>query len=143
MSEFLDPNRKIEIHGETIPHWQQDGGIQFVTFRLKDAMPDSKIRQWKEERAAWISTHPKPWSEEDMKEYDRLFTWQIENWLDEGAGSCILSHPANRAHIETTLMNDQGTRADHHAFVIMPNHVHLLFTQHEKLEKLGRASFFL
>ena len=33
-------------------------------------------------------------------------------------------------------MHDQNTRAVHHAWVIMPNHVHLIFTAHSRLEWL-------
>ncbi len=36
-------------------------------------------------------------------------------------------------------MHDHGTRAEHHAWVIMPNHVHLIFTAHEKLEILMKS----
>jgi REP element-mobilizing transposase RayT len=33
-------------------------------------------------------------------------------------------------------MRDQGTRVHHHAWVIMPNHLHLLFTGLTNLENL-------
>ncbi|RYD18573.1 MAG: hypothetical protein EOP88_22115 [Verrucomicrobiaceae bacterium] len=33
-------------------------------------------------------------------------------------------------------MHDHGARADHHAWVIMPNHVHLLFTARHPIELL-------
>ena len=36
-------------------------------------------------------------------------------------------------------MKFQGDRVEHQAWVIMPNHVHLLFTPHAPLEKLVQA----
>ncbi len=69
MSEFLDPFEEIHKHGEDLPHWQQSESMQFVTFRLGDAMPRTKLRQWKEEYDIWQTHHPKPWSPEEEKEY--------------------------------------------------------------------------
>ncbi len=139
MNEFLDPSEEIQKHGAKLPHWQQSESMQFVTFRLGDAMPANKIRQWKEERAIWVAHHPEPRSPQDETEYHRRFTTILEHWLDEGSGSCLLKKPENRRILEQTLMHDQATRADHHAWVIMPNHVHLIFTAHARLEQLMKS----
>lgn len=136
MAEFYHPERETLKHGETLPHWQQGEVMQFVTFRLADSMPASKLRIWKEELAAWKQQNPEPWTEKQTKEYHTRFTWKLEHWLDEGHGACILNQPPIRTHLEETLMHDQGTRADHHSWVIMPNHVHLLFTPKHPLDKL-------
>jgi len=45
-----------------------------------------------------------------------------------------MRNPEIRKMIEDTLMRDQGTRVHHHAWVIMPNHLHLLFTAQTNLE---------
>ncbi len=139
MSEFLDPSEEIRKHGTKLPHWQQAESMQFVTFRLGDAMPANKIRQWKEERSIWLGLHPEPRSLRDETEYHRRFTSRLEHWLDEGSGSCLLKNPGNRQILEETLMHDQATRAVHHAWVIMPNHVHLIFTAHARLEQLMKS----
>ncbi len=139
MSEFLHPDKEIAEHGSKLPHWQQDEVIQFVTFRLADSLPQTKLRKWKEERDIWLNLHPKPWSPDKEKEYHQRFTRAFENWLDEGEGSCVFRHPANRLLLEQTLMHDQGTAADHHAWVIMPNHVHLLFTAIAPLDQLMKS----
>lgn len=137
--EFLDPFAEIARHGLRLPHWQQSEAMQFVTFRLGDAMPQDKLRQWRGERAIWQCHHPPPWTLEEQREYHRRFTWTLEQWLDRGAGSCLFKDPAARQIIEDTLMHDHGTRAVHHAWVIMPNHVHLLFTPRERIEVLIKA----
>jgi hypothetical protein len=128
MSEFLDPSEDILKHGFILPHWQQPDAMQFVTFRLGDAMPASKLRQWQEELVIWKIHHPKPWSLEVTRDYQKRFIWRLEHWLDEGAGCCLLAEEAARRPLAETLMHDHGTRAEHHAWVIMANHVHLLFT---------------
>lgn len=139
MSEFLDPSEEIQKHGAILPHWQQADAMQFVTFRLGDAMPADRLRGWKEEFLIWKTHHPKPWSPAVERDYQRRFVWKLERWLDEGAGSCLLAREELRQHLVETLMHDHGTRAEHQAWVIMPNHVHLLFTAHHPLEKLMQS----
>jgi putative transposase len=139
MPEFFNPSGEIFKHGESLPHWQQGEAMQFVTFRLADAMPQTKLRQWREERETWIHHHPKPWDNKSEAEYHRLFTWKIEDWLDQGAGSCIFKKVECRQVLEDALMHDHLSKATHHAWVIMPNHVHLLFTPNAAIEKLMQS----
>ncbi|MCX6879971.1 MAG: transposase [Verrucomicrobia bacterium] len=139
MSDFLNDSEEILKHGSKLPHWQQGEVMRFVTFRLGDAMPATKLRIWEEERAAWHSHHPKPWTDEHQREYHQRFTRTLETWLDEGTGSCLLREPADRRIIEEILMRYQGVRVEHHAWVIMPNHLHLLFTPQAPLEALLKA----
>ncbi|WP_367872712.1 transposase [Luteolibacter sp. Populi] len=139
MSDFLDGADEIQKHGRDLPHWQQGEVMQFVTFRLGDSMPESKIRKWKEERLFFLNRYPKPWSAEQEADYHKRFTWKLEGWLDEGAGSCLLQNPANRQILSDILMRFQSERVDHQAWVIMPNHVHLLFTPAVPLETLIKA----
>ena len=136
MSEFYNPEKETAKHGDTLPHWQQGEVIQFVTFRLADSMPQAKLRQWRDSVLAWKQANPEPWTDQQTKEYHRRFTWKLEHWLDQGHGSCIFADPVVRMKIEQTLMHDEGTRAYHHAWVIMPNHVHLLFTPLAPLPKI-------
>jgi len=136
MADFLNESGEILKHGTILPHWQQGEVMQFVTFRLGDAMPATKLRLWKEELATWLAVHPKPWTPEKEEEYHQRFTWKLEGWLDEGAGSCLLSDPAYREIVGEVLMCFQGERVEHHAWVIMPNHLHLVFTPMIPIETL-------
>ena len=137
--DFLNPDGHIQKHGDKLPHWQQGEVMQFVTFRLGDALPKSKIDQWKEQRRRWLLTYPKPWDPETGREYHRRFTRKIEFWLDQGEGSCLLKVPTTRSHLSESLMRFQGEKVDQHAWVIMPNHVHLLFKPVAPLPKLIEA----
>lgn len=136
---FLDGSKEIERHGDKLPHWQQGEVMQFVTFRLADAMPKVKLKIWAEERKIWLGLHPEPWTEEVEKEYHQRFTKKLEEWLDAGEGSCLLREPLCREVLVETLMKDHGMRVRHQAWVIMPNHVHLLFSPMWPLEKLMKT----
>jgi hypothetical protein len=139
MGEFYNPEGITAKHGAKLPHWQQSEVMQFVTIRLGDAMPQGKLKQWKDEEQIWRQHHPEPWTEEVHRVYHRRFTQQLENWLDAGAGACWFADAEVRRILEETLMHDQGTRVVHHAWVIMPNHAHLIFTPHMALDALMKS----
>lgn len=126
--KFLDPLQEIERHRNLLPHWQQDGATFFVTFRLGDSLPTDKLAAWRDARDAWLRQHPKPWTEEVERAYSRGFTRQIEEWLDQGAGSCVLRDPRAARIIGDALNHFEGQRCRNHAWVVMPNHVHALFS---------------
>lgn len=136
---FLDSEEEVQKHGEKLPHWQQGEVMQFVTFRLKDAMPKSKLSEWKEERETWLSRHPKPWDDVTEGKFHERFTRQLERWLDQGHGSCLLRDEHCRLVLSECLMRFQGERVVHESWVIMPNHVHLLFVPKSPLEDLLKA----
>lgn len=139
MADFLNAADEIEKHGAQLPHRQQGEVMQFVTFRLGDSIPAIKLTDWREQRAIWLNFHPKPWSQEMENEYHQRFTKQMESWLDEGVGSCLFKYLENRRIMEEVLLRFQGDRVEYHAWVIMPNHVHLLFTPRDTLESLIKA----
>jgi type I restriction enzyme R subunit len=137
--DYLDPYREIQKHSDNLPHWQQEDVLQFVTFRLGDALPIERVRYWKEQRRIWLLNFPKPWDAATESEYHRRFTWKIESWLDKGSGSCLLEDSGSREILSKVLMRFHGQRVEHLAWVIMPNHVHLLFKPHVPIENLIQA----
>ncbi len=138
MPDFLNDHGEIQKHGASgnLPHWQQGEVMQFITFRLGDAMPQSKLREWKRARDLWLENHPLPHGPDLQQDARRLFSKLLETYLDQGLGSCLFKDPAAREMLAETLMRDQGKRVVHQAWVIMPNHVHLLFTPDYPLQKL-------
>ncbi len=126
-TSYFDPRRSITKHERHLPHWQQGDVPCFVTWRLADALPQAKLRLWRYEREAWIVAHPKPWDEPTEDTFHRRFSDKIDQWLDQGMGSCALRNPqASRSTAETLLhFNQQRYRMI--ALVVMPNHVHTLF----------------
>ena len=121
-------NPEVDIQKTTrrLPHWTQDGATYWVTFRLADALPQHKLRVWKEERDIWQQHNPEPWNEKQGREYDERFGQRLEEWLDAGSGECSLRRPDVRTIVETCLLHFDGQHYDLPAWVIMPNHVHLL-----------------
>jgi putative transposase len=112
-----------------LPHWQQNGGTYFVTFRLADALPSKLLDGWHHEREVWLRLHPAPWSAEIERDYHNRFSAKIEHWLDAGYGSCILRQPDCASIVDETLVHFDGERVRRISSVIMPNHVHVLFVQ--------------
>lgn len=122
--KFLNGFAEIGKHRNLLPHWQQAQVACFVTFRLGDSIPSDLLSQWRKDRDAWLLEHPKPWSSETEKSYHLKFSSRIDRWMDEGHGSCVLADSFNA---ETLRMKD-GADYQLHSWVIMPNHVHVLFS---------------
>jgi len=51
----------------------------------------------------------------------------FEGWLDAGYGSCLFADAANRLVVEDAIRYYDGKRYSLYAYVVMPNHVHVLF----------------
>jgi len=99
-----------------VPHRDEPGLVQFVTFRLADAFPEELRGEW----------------ETLLKiEDDRKRRVELEAYLDRGRGECHLRQPDIAALVEGALRFFHGERYDLRAWVVMPNHVHLLFQVQE------------
>jgi REP element-mobilizing transposase RayT len=128
--KFYNPFEDVRITWNYLPHWQQAGATYFITYRLADAIPAPLMKRWKQEREAWMSLHPEPWTVELEDEYHRRFSSRIERWLDAGHGSCLLRDPRARRIVEESLCRFESERYHNFSWVIMPNHLHLLTTLH-------------
>jgi acyl-CoA synthetase (AMP-forming)/AMP-acid ligase II len=60
--------------------------------------------------------------DDDSEEYRR----RVEEYLDQGMGECLLRDPVAADILKTTIIAENGKSCDLKAWVIMPNHVHLL-----------------
>ena len=125
---FFCPYADITFLKNRLPHWEQMGATYFVTFRLADSVPLELRERWIRERNDWLKRNPPPRTGEQEAEYHRLFSNQIEEWLDAGMGGCALRAAGAAALVSAALMHFEGTRCHQIAFVIMPNHAHALFT---------------
>lgn len=127
----FDPNAETRKTRRNLPHWEQDGCLYFVTFRLADSLAREQLDAWVEERKIWFAHHPQPWDNDTWKEYDRRFAKVIDGWLDAGAGACLLGRPSLRRIVSDALGYFDGERYDLDAYVVMPNHVHALVAPRE------------
>ena len=95
-----------------LPHRDESGLTQFVTFRLADSFPEALRSEW----------------EHLLKiEDDRERRAELEAYLDKGRGECYLRWPEIGELVEDAVRFFHGERYDLCAWVVMPNHVHALF----------------
>jgi predicted solute-binding protein/REP element-mobilizing transposase RayT len=122
----FDTRADIYRTRRNLPHWEQQGATYFVTFRLADAVPAQLAKQWRDELETWRKFHPEPWDSAVVAEYRRRFLQPREDWLDQGHGSCLLRDQRAAEVVAQALrfFDDQRYYLD--AFVVMPNHVHVL-----------------
>jgi hypothetical protein len=115
----------IERREHRLPHWQQDDVACFITWRLADSLPTGILHQWRREREAWLEQHPQPWSDETQSEYHARFSEEFDRWLDRGSGSvCYANLLSASGGFGASSFRWRPLRMD--AFVVMPNHVHVL-----------------
>ena len=94
-----------------LPHRDEPGLVQFITLRLTDSFPESLRDEW--EHLFEI-------------EDDRERRTQLERYLDKGRGECFLRRKDVAKVVEDAFRYLDGRRYHLRAWVIMPNHVHLL-----------------
>jgi putative DNA methylase len=102
-----------------LPHFDMEGLTQTMTFRLVDSMPQTLLDLWRDELRHLLK-----------KEFDLERRKRIDAYLDQGYGNCHLRDDRLAAIVQNALLNFDGQRYALHAWVIMPNHVHTLFTPH-------------
>ena len=124
---FFDPRDEVEVMVNRLPHWQQAGGIIFLTFRLADSLPAELLRPWQSQRKVWLKQYPPPHTPDKELEYHRLFTVTMEQALDAGHGSCVLRNRRVAEQVAGTFHFYESRRSELFSLVVMPNHVHALF----------------
>ena len=110
-----------------LPHWSKANTASFVTFRLCDSLPQEKLNALIAEREIWLANHPQPWDDATTREYFETFDGTVQHWLDKGYGSCLLRDERCRKVVGDALQHFNGERYALYAYVVMPNHVHVLF----------------
>ena len=98
-----------------LPHFDADR-FQFVTFRLADSLPQSILKKFEKELIHNKLDHF----------YDREFQMKVEEYLDNGVGDCHLLQPKIAEILVNSLRMFAGKRYILAAWVVMPNHGHIL-----------------
>ena len=97
-----------------LPHFDAGEVFQSITFRLHDSMPQELLVKWREELAR------------ESDEIEDALRCRIEAYLDQGYGGCRLADDRIAALVQNALLHFDGERYRLSAWVLMPNHVHLL-----------------
>jgi Transposase IS200 like len=94
-----------------LPHFDAPNVTQMVTYMLADSFPVSRRREWEPmlREADFAVKHKK-----------------LQEWLDRGHGECWLRQQAIATIVETVLFEGTGKDFQLEAWVIMPNHVHIV-----------------
>jgi REP element-mobilizing transposase RayT len=95
-----------------LPHRDAPDLTQFVTFRLCDSFPVERRHEWE----ALLQI------EDDRKRRE-----QLEGYLDRGLGACYLRRDDIAQIVQDAFCLFHTIRYELEAWVIMPNHVHVLF----------------
>ena len=127
MPDFFNPEEEVTKRQHKLPHWQQGDVWIFLTYRLADSLPEAILTKWRGDRDQWLQHHPKPWDDATEDEYHERFSQTIDQWLDQGHGSCLLRDPENSRIVAEAFEHFDGDRYQLASYVVMPNHVHLLF----------------
>lgn len=126
-SPFLEKYGVIKTKiKDPLPHWQQDGKLQFITFRLSDSLPASVRQTLTLMREDFIKNHPEPLNTQEMNQLRRIISKKHEELLDNGYGACILRLKEIRKCVDHIIHYFDNKYYIIFCYVIMPNHVHLL-----------------
>ena len=106
-----------------LPHFDGSQITQFVTFRLRDSLPQQLLETWRTELKKEVDV-----------DIEAMLRRRIEIYLDHGYGQCYLKNPDVADVVQRSLLFFDGDRYKLSAWVIMPNHVHALMTPHEGRE---------
>ena len=121
--KFLNKKEPIAIWGKHLPHWYQPDKTVFITFRLADSLPASRRKEITIELINIEETN-----KENQKARRKAIMNKMEQWLNSGYGSCLLAQSEVRNIVEQSLQYFDNKDWHLHAYVIMPNHIHILAT---------------
>ena len=112
-----------------LPHLKREGGSYFVTFRLAGTLPAAVLQRFKIEREqllaqAQAAKRPLTWREQE--EVFRWYCARVDAYLDEGHGDCFLRQTPVAEMVSGALDFFLGERYELPAWVVMPNHVHVV-----------------
>ena len=115
-----------------LPHVKREGSDYFVTFRLADSLPKEVLMRFERERAEHLRSIAEAkrlgkTNHEDETEVNRDFVRKVERFLDQGAGACHLRRADIGNLIVGALKFFDEERYVLREWVVMPNHVHVLF----------------
>lgn len=118
------PEMPVTIYTRRLPHWRQDGATYFVTFRLGDSLPHSKLNELSGLRDEFLRRHGDSPSQDDWERFAKQTMQRVEDWLDQGMGSCILRDSKISDIVRDSMHRFDDDRYELGCYAIMPNHVH-------------------
>ena len=134
----LDLNRMVRVYRRHLPHWRQEGGVYFVTFRLADALPPDVIRELhclrEEIQRRRAAANDGTEEQGRWQELTTRLLLRSEDALDQCHGACPFRDPAIRADLCDALRFHHPEQCRMLCFTVMPNHVHAVMQPLPDLE---------
>jgi putative transposase len=145
---LFNPQNELHITERRLPHWFQPGASVFWTMRFLDSLPSEAIERieaevieclWRNDPARRNAANPTTFSWSDYRnlcqtlqpeirrKVQEKVSQQVNIELDKCHGECWFRRPELAQIMADVLLYHNSDRYDLDSFVIMPNHVHILF----------------
>lgn len=116
--------KEAHFHKRNLPHIYLDESIYFITTRLKDSLPLSKLLELKNRPS--LKSVPKSKSDKYYK--NRLLFKYYDELLDKGEfGEKLLAKNKVAIIVYNSLLHNHKKDYSVYCFCIMPNHFHIVF----------------
>jgi REP element-mobilizing transposase RayT len=111
--EFEGPGLPVSLWSRPrhLPHYNAAHEIQMITYCLSDSLPKAVIQRK---------------ADEMLPDAEPAYRKRIESQLDLCNGSCVLRDPLHARMVIDTWRHFDGDRYHLVAWVVMPNHVHVM-----------------
>ena len=108
-----------------LPHWRVLGKPYFVTFRLKNTIPENVVKKLKAERTELEKSKS---DQEEIDKFERIEFIKIESILDNlNNDFCYLKNPKIASLVmDSFTFIEKRFHWDFPCLTVMPNHVHCL-----------------
>jgi REP element-mobilizing transposase RayT len=115
-----------------VPHFDAGEAPQSITFRLAGSLPAVLLQRWREElQLATLRTASRSHDEHVERQRRAAAAEErrrAEEYLNRGVGPRWLADPRLGSLVVDALRFFDGRRYHLHAWVVMPNHVHVVMT---------------
>jgi menaquinone-specific isochorismate synthase len=111
----------------TMPHWELDQGVYFITFRLADSLPRAVAERLRDQRRRLMQIAGRPRDVLNRAAVNVQLMKEFNLELDRGDGACHLRDRRAAALVEQVVRFRDGERHRLLAWSVMPNHVHVVF----------------
>ncbi|MEI6241421.1 MAG: transposase [Planctomycetia bacterium] len=113
-----------------LPHYDVDRATYFITACLAGSIPASgvlNLRRQRETLRRLPCPADCPADEWSRRQQAKMFDLG-EQWLDGQPAARWLEHRTCAEIVEAAILHHAETSCDVHAYVVMPSHIHLVFT---------------
>ena len=145
----MDNLKFKEYYIRKLPHFQPEGAIFAITFRLAFSLPHTikeKLKEEKKEFDRVSSSLTGPKLQVYIDEFERKYFEEFDNFLDKYSKSPTwLSIDTVANEVVNSIHYLEKQLYDLHAYSIMPNHVHMIFQpikdKNEEFHSLSRIMY--